>query len=624
MQIGWYSEDEGLHLNPGFQLELVEKITDDDNKFGNESDSSITERAAPVSSPLVINSDRSVFGRSIDQASLGSGNGQGPTSTEVLDEKKFPVFTYESFISRTWALVVVAVAIFGACICLWMLIYVFIKMCDGTLNGNQTMGILLLFGIMCLFASVVPWLLPPNEMVCANRHFFHPLAMVLCFAILLVKAMQLRSLVSVGLGGTIPHVNQMVSLIFMLLVQVVIAIEWYISSSPLGIQVNDGYPECAVSKNRFLLLHLYPCTLLLLAFFYGISVLKIKRNFNEGRWITCAAVFVIPVFAAWSVVYYFAPIQYHDPSVAVSIVAVAGILLSAIFFPKMHTIAQQSKLKKDDLQRSHSDSTVFTAFSDYVQNFGSAAGGKEGMYPVYGNYHPHSHYMTSPAQSPPAPPAFPPPPAPGSQPQYMTMHPQAAAKYHFNGLNYVQRPAKRTARQPLTTYAEWTREAVPPERNATIHHHTVTKKERRDSETSADPRSAGEDSNPRRRCKSVSRDQLADHHHHHHVHHVHHIHPDDDDEEEDAEDNYSTVIPQQRSLSSSRPQPRHSTSPSDGMILTPAGLAYPAAAAGIQTRIPGRPSFHRHHLHQQHHPHQQQLYSQYHFQQPDLYLSTAT
>jgi hypothetical protein len=49
-----------------------------------------------------------------------------------------------------------------------MLIYVFIKMCDGTLNGNQTMGILLLFGIMCLFASVVPWLLPPNEMVRAK------------------------------------------------------------------------------------------------------------------------------------------------------------------------------------------------------------------------------------------------------------------------------------------------------------------------------------------------------------------------------------------------------------------------------------------------------------------------
>ena len=476
------------------------------------------------------------------------------------------------------------------------------------------MGILLLFGIMCLFASVVPWLLPPNETVCANRHFFHPLAMVLCFAILLVKAMQLRTLVSVGLGGTIPHVNQMVSLIFMLLVQVVIAIEWYISSSPLGVQVNDGYPECAVSKNRFLLLHLYPCTLLLLAFFYGISVLKIKRNFNEGRWITCATVFVIPVFAAWSVVYYFAPIQYHDPSVAVSIVAVAGILLSAIFFPKMHTIAQQSKLKKDDLQRSHSDSTVFTAFSDYVQNFGSAAGGKDNFYPVYGNYHPHSHYISSP----PPPPSYPPPPAPTGQSQYMTMHPHAA-RFHFNGLNFVQRPTKRPAasRQPLTTYAEWTRE-VAPERNATIHHHTVTKKEnfgtrqRHDSETSSDPRVTGDESGARRRCKSLSRDDQ--HHHLHHVHHVHHIHPDDDDEEEE-EETYSTVIPQQRSLSSSRVQPRHSSSPSDGMILTPAGLAFPAATGQptFQSRMNGRPGYH-----------QQQLYPQYHFQQPELYLSTAT
>ena len=74
--------------------------------------------------------------------------------------------------------------------------------------------------------------------------------------------------------------------------------------------------------------------------------------------------FVIPIFVAWSIVYNFAPVAFHDPSTAVSIVAVAGVLLSAIFFPKMHTIAQQTKFKDSDLHRSHSDSTVFTAFSD--------------------------------------------------------------------------------------------------------------------------------------------------------------------------------------------------------------------------------------------------------------------
>lgn len=477
---------------------------------------SLTERSLPVSSPLVVNADRSIFGRSIGQSNLLVNNEELITvswekftdfgfqfqarilgvcffQTDLADGSKgIPVFSYESFISRMWSLVVVAVAILGTCACLWMLMYVLIKMCDGTLTGNQTMGVLLLLGIMCLFASVIPWLLPPNEMVCANRHFFHPLAMVLCFAILLVKAMQLRSLVSVGLGGSIPHVNQLVSLVFMLLVQVVISIEWYISSSPLGVQVNDGYPECAVSKNRFLLLHLYPCTLLILAFCYGMSVLKIKRNFNEGRWITCATAFIIPIFAAWSVVYYFAPVLYHDPSVAVSIVAVAGTLLSAIFFPKMLTIAKQSSLKGDDLQRSHSDSTVFTAFSDYTQNYvgkGLSTGLQDGIYPVYGNYYPHSHYLPNPIKqkSPPPPPSYPPP---GSS-HYMTMHQHANYENNFNGLNFVPRAQPRVGRQPVTSYAEWTREVKPPERNAVAE--SVKQKEnpadgkrkRRDSETSA-------------------------------------------------------------------------------------------------------------------------------------------
>ena len=200
----------------------------------------------------------------------------------------------------------------------------------------------------------------------------------------------------------------------------------------------------------------------------------------------------------------------------------------------------------------------------------------------------------------------------------------------------------------MTTYAEWTRE-IAPERNAM--HHTVTKthppRHRHDSEASADPRTADATATTRRRCKSLSRDQLSEtrdaiHHHHH-----------SRDEEEDAEDNYSTVMPQQRSLSSSRvqqqqQQSRHSTSPSDGMILTPSGLAYPINQHGLaypgnpntstfQSRIAvtgrGQPGLHvsgshphyrsQQQLHHQHQQQQQQLYSQYHYQ-PDLYLSTAT
>ena len=398
----------------------------------------------PVSSPLVnniIHNDRSLHGRSFESTVI-EHNSNNDLVTIIGGDKDYelrksiPVFSYESFISRTWSLVVLAVAIFGTCIALWMFIYVLIKMCDGTLSGNQTMGLLLLMGVTGLFASVIPWLLPPNHMICTTRHFLHPLIMVLCFAILLVKAMQLRSLVSVGLGGTIPQINQIVSLVFMLLVQVVIAGEWYATSQPLGVVINDGYPECNVSKSRFLLLHLYPCTLLLLAFFYGVSVLKIKRNFNEGRWITCATIFVVPIFAAWSLVYYFAPTHFHDPSVAVSIVAVAGIILSAIFIPKMHTIAHQSKLKNlDMIQRSPSDSTVFTGFSDFVAPFPPSKN-QQKYYPVFGYHNPP--YNGGPSRPPPMGPFV----APMNNP----------TRVDFNGLNYVSNQ-KRGPR--LTSYAEW-------------------------------------------------------------------------------------------------------------------------------------------------------------------------
>ena len=144
---------------------------------------------------------------------------------------------------------------------MWMLVYVLLKICDGTLTGQQAMGLMLMIGVTGLFGSVVPWVLPPNEMSCAARHFLHPLLLALCFSVLLVKAMQLRSLVSVGLGGHIPQVNQLVSLLFMVVVQVVITCEWYMMTKPISFVATiaeEQFPKCDVSRNRFLILHSYP------------------------------------------------------------------------------------------------------------------------------------------------------------------------------------------------------------------------------------------------------------------------------------------------------------------------------------------------------------------------------
>ena len=49
---------------------------------------------------------------------------------------------------RTWTLVAIVLAGIGACAALWMLIYVLIKICDGTLSGQQTLGLLMLVDVL--------------------------------------------------------------------------------------------------------------------------------------------------------------------------------------------------------------------------------------------------------------------------------------------------------------------------------------------------------------------------------------------------------------------------------------------------------------------------------------------
>ena len=267
------------------------------------------------------------------------------TATPRTQPAAVPAYDYDVYISRTWALVIVSLSIIGVVCCLWMLVYVVQKMCDQTLQGSQTMGMLLLLGVTGLFASVVPWLLPPNDVVCTVRHLMHPMLLALCFAILVIKTMQLRSLVTIGLAGYIPMVNQLVSLVFMVAVQVVIEAEWFYSSRPVGFDLLDGStPICQVTRGRFILLHIYPCALVLLAFCYGVSVINYKYNSNEGRWISMSLIFIIPVMAVWLVIYSFAPEEFGDPTVAVALILISGLLLSILFVPKMIAIADQSKL----------------------------------------------------------------------------------------------------------------------------------------------------------------------------------------------------------------------------------------------------------------------------------------
>ena len=101
------------------------------------------------------------------------------------------------WLARTWALALLTFCTLGSLLCLLIFYYVVVKMREGTLVGNQTMGLLLLLSVLLLFLSVPPWLVPPSHTVCALRHSAHLLALALCLGVLLVKVVAFHHLLSI-------------------------------------------------------------------------------------------------------------------------------------------------------------------------------------------------------------------------------------------------------------------------------------------------------------------------------------------------------------------------------------------------------------------------------------------
>ncbi|XP_066995173.2 metabotropic glutamate receptor 5 [Anabrus simplex] len=369
--VGWYSDDQGLvldqntysllHMQENYWKKKHYRKFEADVKSQMDSLPKVTMREFFQKDAMLTTLDDTP----VKAIHVSSDSGRIKILTSEGSEVNARRVTPESYITRPWATVIVAMAAVGTFITLFMLVYVLIKICDGTLAGNQSLGIILLLGIITMYASTVLFVLPGSELKCCLRAFIYPLAMSVCYGILIIKVMQLRSLVLLGLGGRISYVNQYIILFFIVLVQVVINIQWFMTNKPQFHIDFEGIPYCYMPRADFLLLHLYNIILVIIAFLYGLSVLKIRRNYKEGQWVTLAAFLTMPVFVVWGVVSSFAPERFDEPTVCIALIVLATILVMVVFIPKMSTISKQSShFKHKKMHMSDSVTTVFTTFTD--------------------------------------------------------------------------------------------------------------------------------------------------------------------------------------------------------------------------------------------------------------------
>ncbi|KDR13974.1 Metabotropic glutamate receptor 5 [Zootermopsis nevadensis] len=379
--IGWYSDDQGLVLDHNAGSVMLHflngrrKVSSSEKQGRGYEADAFPKMKEVFEKDGILASLQDAAVKGIQVPAVGRNvkfAGEDGSGVNVIR------VTPESSITRPWATVMVAVAAVGTCITMFMLVYVLIKICDGTLAGNQSLGIVLLLGIMTLYVSIVLFVLPASEMRCILRAFLHPIAMSLCYGILIIKLMQLRSLVLLGLGGRISYINQYIILFFIVLVQVVINVQWFLANRPQFRVDSEGIAYCFMPRTDFLLLHLYVTILVIIAFLYGLSVLKIRRNYKEGHWVTLAAFLTMPVLVVWGIVCSFVPEKYNDPTVCVALVVLATVLVLALFIPKMSTISKQSShFKHKKMHMSDSVTTVFTTFTN-LHNSSTSGSRKKG------------------------------------------------------------------------------------------------------------------------------------------------------------------------------------------------------------------------------------------------------
>ncbi|XP_066957972.1 metabotropic glutamate receptor 2-like [Macrobrachium rosenbergii] len=276
------------------------------------------------------------------------------------------LLTHEDYVGRTWAFTVLVVASLGVISALYVCIYVALRVCDGTLNGPQVLGAVLLMGVMGVYSSCVVYVLPPSPITCALRQWAPPLCLALCYGVILVKCMHLRALVSLGLGGEVSQMNLHISLIFMVGVEGVLCMLGHagglgVGEEPLVILASDGSRLCGQKRVAILATRIY--LILLLVFCLILSTLnrKIHRNHNEGRWLLLCSCVSCPIVGLWSVMSYLAPLSLDPPTTCVALLALASAILALVFIPKMKIIARQAKeFRHKHLAGTASVSTIFS------------------------------------------------------------------------------------------------------------------------------------------------------------------------------------------------------------------------------------------------------------------------
>jgi len=280
-------------------------------------------------------------------------------------------------IGHDWIIALGVVAGLGILCTIIFEIYILYKLA-GTKMGRQWrtmwLGQLLLFGLFLSYLTLFAFLFTPTKATCGITRFGVGFSYSVCFAVLLVKLMVLltsKTSSDALLPGDVDSPNylrgiyQFLMFLFVVGVQVVIAIQWLIMVPPDAVQVTSNNGDLVWVCNHYtwslnmgwenyadfvrtdfenhLISLSYIMFLILLTAVVAMRAHGIITNHRESVFIGIAAGFTIPVWIAWGLVGglnkdHAQAQEFGDACIAFGLAITATLILFAMFLPKVRQL----------------------------------------------------------------------------------------------------------------------------------------------------------------------------------------------------------------------------------------------------------------------------------------------
>ncbi|KAK9877143.1 hypothetical protein WA026_016887 [Henosepilachna vigintioctopunctata] len=251
------------------------------------------------------------------------------------------------------------------------------------------LGQMLLLGLFSCAALASVQAASPTELTCAIVRFGTGVAYAIIFASLLVKCV---FLVSLNGGVYLPAPYQGLLLLFAILIQVAIGVQWLLTNPPLVddiafenlimpgnkhrllVTVEDlGKPTvvslCRTSFTEILLSLIYVIFLIVFVTVLAVKSRGIRDNYREATYIGMSVGCTIPIWIIWTMAGFIVHERHKDACIAFGLVISSIVVFLIMFMPKGRQLAAMGKEGVYVEDREERFSSLSRAGSGYSPSF---------------------------------------------------------------------------------------------------------------------------------------------------------------------------------------------------------------------------------------------------------------